>query len=162
MQETPTVVELGSVSGSVVSFAFFLVVCAAAGTFVYLLLTRPRFRRKEIQGLGRVSWRVAAAVSAGVFLTTFLLVYFTSINGFQSVTADATGLRCDYILPSRTVTIPLDEVEIIDRVPASRWSWRLRVVARNGDRYLSLTDSAQNVDLAIRRVQQLVEDVSDL
>ena len=152
MQNDPATFHFGSVAGSTLSLGVFFAICVAAGIIVYLILTRPSLRRREVRRLGVVPRPVAVGIGASVFLVFFLLVYFTSINGFYTMHVESDGLHVVYVLPSRAYDLPQEHIEGVSRTPGTRTSWRLKVITRNGDQHLSANDSMEHVDLALRHV----------
>ncbi len=154
MQQTPAVYEFGSVSGSAVSLAVFFLICVFAGVAVYLLLTRPWFRRAEMRGVGIVRRPVAIGIAVVVALTA-CVVYLTSVDGFHTLIADGERVELRYAFPTRTHIVRLPEITHINRIAGNNASWRLRILTRGGTSYRSTPVPAEDVDRAIEGLRDL-------
>jgi hypothetical protein len=148
--------DFGSVSGSTFALVFFLLICGTMGVLIYALLAHPRFRRVEARQLGKSFRSVAMLFGGGIGLALFLLVYFTSINGFYRLKVDGEEIRLHYILPSRTYTLSRDEITELERAYGNRSSWRLRIRTRNGKHYESAQAGAREVDAAREQLEPLL------
>jgi hypothetical protein len=160
MQGSSASFEFGSVSGSAVGMLVFFFICGTAGFVIYVLLRHPRFRRVEARQAGKTSRIPAMMIGGGIGIGLFLLVYFTSINGFYTLSVEGEALRLHYALPSRTYTLPRANIANIDRVAGNRSAWRLRIETRDGSRYLSAQDTAADVDRARQALRALIRPSS--
>jgi hypothetical protein len=82
---------------------------------------------------------VARGLGLLLSLGPTVLVYASSLSGFYDAEVDGPVLRLRYLLPVIQSEIPLGEVSAIEPIPWYRGRWRLRVVAKSGERYESAT-----------------------
>lgn len=133
---------LASASGLRAGLGFAVALAAAIAASVYLLLTKPRFRRHEL-GPGAVRRPMALVVASVLALPVVAAIYWTSIAGFHRVTLGGRDLRLGYVLPERSVIVPYNQVVRVVRRPAYKSLWRLQVYTVDG-RTLQSTRGAES------------------
>jgi hypothetical protein len=144
---------LASASGLTFGFYFFLALSAAVALMIYVLLTRPTVRRREL-GLGTVRKPIAAAVGVLVGITVFSGIYLGSLAGFHTVTAAADHLRLDYAIPRRSVVLRYADVGDVMRRPAYKLQWRLELYTRTGSKFESAAGSYASIKEAAEDIER--------
>lgn len=144
---------VASASGLAFGFYFFLAMSAAIAAMIYALLTIPSLRRTEI-GLPVVRKVVAAPFAFLIWVVLFATIYLTSLAGFHTVAVNDAGVRFDYVVPNRSISLGYAEIGDVIRRPAYRSLWRLQIYTVTGNKFESAPGSYRPIKQAAEEIDR--------
>ncbi|MSO20404.1 MAG: hypothetical protein EXQ56_08050 [Acidobacteria bacterium] len=158
MNEAADTIHIGSASGMLFAFVFFLAFSLTIGYVVYSLLARPETRRAEFIRMGAVSRRASLVIAGSLSGGLFVLICWTMFTGFHRIDVEGEQLRLHYLIPPRTAIIRRDELTLLEKKFAYRMVWRLSVSTLGGETYESQTGSVASIEAARLRLAQLAAE----
>jgi hypothetical protein len=148
-----TTYELASRSGLLVGFSFFLLLSGCIAFAMYALMTWPSARRTEL-GLGTIRKSVAAPIALVIWIAIFSMIYFSSLDGFYSVTVGDNDIRIDYVVPPSSVPLRYSDIREVARRPAHRLQWRLVISMSSGATLESAAGSQRLITEAAEEIER--------
>lgn len=144
MTEPAFVLYLGSRGGTAIALVFFSVVFGALG---YGVGHQWRRLGGSVRTARLVGWTLCVVLLAGT--------YATSLGGFYEVRGYPTHLETRSLVPMWSSRIAWGDLERVDVRFALRNRWRLTIVDRSGNRFVSATWLRDGVEEAARTIREL-------
>ena len=134
-------IPVSSRGGALVALAFFALIFGSLGFLVSRRLARD--------GGGVIARLTGLALFAG----PMALLYVTSLAGFYDISLGPDTWQLRPLVPAFGVSVPAASIRRVDKVPAYRGTWQLRIVA--ADRvHLSASARRDAVDAALTRLRE--------
>jgi len=141
----PLIYIFGSVTGWTFAFVLFAGITAFIG-FAFYRVTFEGLTRSFFYGCRRAPAHALAAL-IGLFaaVVLFAMVHDSSLDGFHEAAISGDEVELTYILPERSVKIPLADLCEASEDPTFKGKWRLRVATKEGERYESANTGYRSV-----------------
>jgi hypothetical protein len=153
--------SFGDPMGWAIGCGFFLFISTAIGGVVYGLSYRLLSMGSLDQGQ-RASHRPCVVLGGLAALMIFAAFYLTSLSGFSQLDYRAGQLTIHYMLPERTVVLPVIEVMNVQEEPAFKGQWRLVLITDTSGTYERALTSQADVHQAVEWIQRHMRQPNSL
>lgn len=133
------------------AFWFFLLLSGFIGFAIYVLLTVDTAQRRAI-GLPTVGKPIGLAIGLLAWIAVFLLIYVGSLAGYRTVVVGNDGIRLEYVIPARSVSLSYADLREVTSRPAYKSLWRMDVSTTSGDSFHSAPGSKRTIKAAVDEI----------
>ena len=161
MENTSLNWSFGDPTGWTIACIFFVVISSVIGGGIYGV----SYRLLCMGSLGEghaVSRRFSLAMGFLFAIGIFFALYLSTLSGFLALGLRDGLLTLQYILPDRTVILPVSEVLTVQEEPAYKGRWRLILTAGTSGTYESALASRMDVRRAGDFLTQQIAQPSSL
>jgi hypothetical protein len=153
--------SFGDPMGWAIACGLFLSFSTAVGWGVYGIFYRLLSMGSLDQGQ-RASRRPCVVLGGLAALMIFAAFYLTSLSGFSQLDYRAGQLTIHFMLPERTVVLPVIEVMNVQEEPAFKGQWRLVLITDTSGTYESALTSQADVHQAVEWIQRHMRQPNSL
>ena len=147
--------SFGDPTGWTIACIFFVVISSVIGVGIYALSYRLLCMGSLSEGQA-VSRRFSLTMGFLFAVGIFFAVYLSTLSGFLTLELRDSQLTLRYILPERTVILPVIEVMTVQEEPAYKSQWRLVLSTETSGTYESALAARTEVHRAGEALRQRI------